>query len=158
MGIGLGMTTEKDHVRFGSPACVQMKRAGALIPKAVVPKHLQRPSYKYPSYTLKKQPTRRMNIFQNDEHFEEAMSEWKRKRALNNRSVRLCREKKQNELRDLEAKCTTLRNVNTSLEEDSNALRSANSLLLAALSNRQKLSPTDANIVRAMISKFRSRC
>lgn len=82
------------------------------------------------------------------------MFEWKRKRALNNRSVRLCREKKQKELRELEIKCSALRSANAILEKDSSELRSINKLLLAALSNKHVLSSADAGRVRKMVSKF----
>tara|TARA_B100001094_G_C17707475_1_gene565686 strand:+ start:210 stop:605 length:396 start_codon:yes stop_codon:yes gene_type:complete len=54
----------------------------------------EKPKYKYPSYNLKCKPTLNLKFIQNREHLEEALFEWKRKRAMNNRSVKLSRERK----------------------------------------------------------------
>ena len=53
-----------------------------------------RPNYKYPSYNNKKKPSINFKFIQNHEHLQEALFEWKRKRAMNNRSVKLCRKRK----------------------------------------------------------------
>ena len=58
----------------------------------------EKPKYKYPSYNLKCKPTLNLQFIQNREHLEEALFEWKRKRAMNNRSVKLCREKKKDHI------------------------------------------------------------
>ena len=52
-----------------------------------------KPNYKYPTYRYSCKPDISMKLIENYEHLEEAMLEWKRKRALNNHSVRLSRKK-----------------------------------------------------------------
>ena len=49
---------------------------------------------KYPKYTAKKKPVRGDPIFQNEEQYLDALKEWRRKRELNNISVRKSRDKK----------------------------------------------------------------
>jgi len=139
----------------GGNKAVTMKKSAQPPAKVVVPKHLQRPEYKYPPYTQKKQPTRDMKMFQNDEHFKEAMAEWKRKRALNNRSVRLCRERKQRELKELEIKCNKLQATNKTLEKNLSSVSETNNILLAAISNRKRLSPSEEVQVRRLIAQFK---
>jgi len=96
-----------------------------------------------------------MKMFQNDEHFKEAMAEWKRKRALNNRSVRLCRERKQRELKELEIKCNKLQATNKTLEKNLSSVSETNNILLAAISNRKRLSPSEEVQVRRLIAQFK---
>ena len=49
---------------------------------------------KYPKYTAKKKPVFGDPIFKNKDHYLEALKEWRRKRELNNISVRKCRERR----------------------------------------------------------------
>jgi len=123
--------------------------------KIMIPQHLRRPEYKYPPYNQKKQPTRDMKMFKNDEHFNEAVKEWKRKRALNNRSVRLCRERKQREFKDLEEKCSTLELKNKGLKKDISDISKDNDILLAAILNRKALSSSEELHVRRLIAQFK---
>tara|TARA_B100000902_G_scaffold119341_1_gene119796 strand:- start:1302 stop:1694 length:393 start_codon:yes stop_codon:yes gene_type:complete len=53
-----------------------------------------KPKSKYPKYTAKKKPVRGDPIFQNEEQYLDALKEWRRKRELNNISVRKSRDKK----------------------------------------------------------------
>lgn len=49
---------------------------------------------KYPKYTAKRKPVFGDPIFKNKEHYLDALKEWRRKRELNNISVRKSRDKK----------------------------------------------------------------
>lgn len=60
----------------------------------ILQKFPKKPNYKYPSFKIKTKPTIDSPSIQNNEHLQEALFEWKRKRAMNNRSVKLCRNKK----------------------------------------------------------------
>lgn len=133
----------------------EMKRTPKAYGKVIVPKHLKRPEYKYPAYNQKKQPVRSMKMFKNDDHFKEAVAEWKRKRALNNRSVRLCRERKQRELKGLEKRCAELEVANKSLQKNLTEACGENDLLLAAVMNRKQLSPSEEQSVRRLIGSFK---
>ena len=53
-----------------------------------------KPKSKYPKYTAKRKPVFGDPIFQNEEHYLNALKEWRRKRDLNNISVRKSRDKK----------------------------------------------------------------
>ena len=53
-----------------------------------------KPKSKYPKYTAKRKPIFGDPIFQNKEHYLNALKEWRRKRDLNNISVRKSRDKK----------------------------------------------------------------
>ena len=53
-----------------------------------------RPKYKYPRYKPKQKPVSTDTFFQNEEHYQEAFKEWRRKRELNNSCVKRSREKK----------------------------------------------------------------
>ena len=53
-----------------------------------------KPKSKYPKYTAKRKPVFGDPIFQNEEHYFNALKEWRRKRDLNNISVRKSRDKK----------------------------------------------------------------
>ena len=73
----------------------------------------EKPKYKYPSYNLKCKPTLNLQFIQNREHLEEALFEWKRKRAMNNRSVKLSRERK----RHIENNYNNIQNIHFKFNE-----------------------------------------
>ena len=62
----------------------------------ILQKFPKKPNYKYPLFKFNTKPTINSPSIQNNEHLQEALLEWKRKRAMNNRSVKLCRKKKKN--------------------------------------------------------------
>ena len=53
-----------------------------------------KPKIKYPKYTAKRKPVFGDPIFQNEKHYLNALKEWRRKRDLNNISVKKSRDKK----------------------------------------------------------------
>jgi hypothetical protein len=54
----------------------------------ILQKYPIKPNYKYPCYSFKSKPHIDLTFIQNKKHLKEAMLEWRRKRALINRSVR----------------------------------------------------------------------
>lgn len=55
----------------------------------------------YPKYKIKRKPVLGDPLFINNEHYIEALKEWRRKRELNNMSVRLSRQNNKKKIQEL---------------------------------------------------------